>query len=387
MPSFSARYGRLVIPVVLIILILHLRSTEFRPSPSPVGVEYVDQHTDPNPEPEVKVEEEHVESIPATDNKPSTILNETNNEDEPPIICPPLPGIEDVLVVVKTGITEAQDKIPVHLRTTLRCIPHRIIVSDYEEDISGVRTYDVLENVNETLKQSNDDFRIYNRAREYGRAGLLTQDLATEANGPTGMPNNPGWKLDKWKFLPMVCEAARARPDARWYVFLEADTYAIWRNLLAWLDRLDSNTRLYLGNQMQIGPDLIFAHGGSGFVLSQAAVQALLPYYSETRAQWDDFTETQWAGDSVLGKVLAEAGVPLTWSWPLLSTRSVWEVDSIREAFGKRPWCVPAVTFHHMTPADVERMHEFEQEWFAHVRVHTYLFLSFFLVCHILVSH
>ena len=33
---------------------------------------------------------------------------------EPAPYCPPLPGIEDVLVVMKTGVTEAREKVPIH---------------------------------------------------------------------------------------------------------------------------------------------------------------------------------------------------------------------------------------------------------------------------------
>ncbi|MBX7558254.1 hypothetical protein K1Y78_62900, partial [Streptomyces sp. tea 10] len=89
--------------------------------------------------------------------------------------CRPLTGIEDVLVVLKTGITEAQEKVPAHVNTTLRCIPHKLVVSDYEEDLDGIRTHDVFRNISQSLL-ANEDFGLYNRARSGGRAALLEQD-------------------------------------------------------------------------------------------------------------------------------------------------------------------------------------------------------------------
>ncbi|KAJ5159671.1 uncharacterized protein N7482_006675 [Penicillium canariense] len=298
------------------------------------------------------------ESHPAAKNE-----TESKPKDKTSHSCRPLPGVENILVVMKTGITEAQDKVPVHLRTTLRCIPHKLIVSDFEEDIAGVRTHDVFRNTSESLLL-NGDFALYNRARAGGRDALTQQDHTKVANGAAGMTDNPGWKLDKWKFLPMIQEARAYRPDVQWYVFLEADTYTIWPNLLAWLAQLDSQKKLYLGNQMQIGED-VFAHGGSGFVLSHAAMHAVADYHAAHVDRWNYITETQWAGDCVLGMALKQAGVDLTWSWPHVIAQSLWEQDALGESFGRTQWCYPAMTFHHMTPTDIDRLYEFDRRWFA----------------------
>ncbi|KAJ5457965.1 hypothetical protein N7475_009353 [Penicillium sp. IBT 31633x] len=344
MTALPARYGRwgpILAPVVMILLILHILRANFGKSTTQDVVE---------PAPGLTIDTRN-ETIPKT------------NEPVPPS-CPPLTGMEDVLVVLKTGITESQDKVPVHLRTTLRCVPHKIIVSDFEEDIAGTQTHDVFLNVSNTLKQGNEDFALYNRAHTGGRAALTSQDHMKVANGPSGMKDNPGWKLDKWKFLPMIHTARRARPDAKWFVFLEADTYPIWANLLGWLAHFNPDDALYLGNQMQIGPS-IFAHGGSGFVLSHAAIHAVADFHKLHIDEWDAITDREWAGDCVLGMALAAAGVGLTWSWPHVTAQSVWEQDMLHEGFGKKPWCYAPFTFHHMTPADVDRFWEFEQQWFA----------------------
>ncbi|KAJ5423450.1 hypothetical protein N7491_008666 [Penicillium cf. griseofulvum] len=332
MPSVPLRYGRWVSilgPVILILLILHLIHADFDSKTTQDVIE---------PAAGLTIETQN-KTIPQTDHVPPS--------------CPTDTGMDDVLVVMKTGITEAQHKVPVHLRTTLRCIPHKIIVSDFEEDIAGTRTHDVFLNVSDTLKQTNGDFALYNRAREGGRTALTDEDHTKVENSVFGMTENPGWKLDKWKFLPMIHTARHQKPDAKWFVFLEADTYPIWPNLLGWLAHFNHEDML------------LFAHGGSGFVLSHAAIHAVADFHKLHIDEWDGITDQEWAGDCVLGRALSAAGIELTWSWPQVTTQSVWEQDMLHAAFDKNPWCFAPSTFHHMTPADVDRFWEFEQQWFA----------------------
>lgn len=292
--------------------------------------------------------------------------NTVAHEDDGDFLCPPMPGIDDVLVVLKTGVTEALEKVPVHLRTTFRCIPHYVIFSDFAEKIGGVQVHDVLRSVDDEVKQNVPDFNLYNRLQLYGRTGLLPSDNTQEENGAFGMPNNPGWKLDKWKFLPMIDESLQRKPDAKWFVFMEADTHIEWPNLMAWLARLDPDQPLYLGTETQIA-DVLFAHGGSGFIISNPAVRLVSEYRRSRVAELDEYTDGHWAGDCVLGKVLADAGVPLTFSWPLLQNSRLGEVEPLTNAFYRQPWCYPIVGFHHLTPLDVEQMWRFDQDWFVKV--------------------
>lgn len=280
--------------------------------------------------------------------------------------CNYIHGMEDILVVMKTGVTEVREKVPVHINTTLKCVPHYVIFSDYEEEIAGVRTYDVLRSVSNETKQANLDFGIYNRLHDQGREGLLAADWRDEANGPFGKPGNPGWKLDKWKFVPMMNEALQVRPNAKWYVFIEADSYMVWPNLVAWLSRLDHKKPYYLGAPMQIG-NILFAYGGSGIILSNPAMQMVSKHRAGQSTELEKFTADNWAGDCVLGKVLHDAGVRLLWSWPMLQTARVWELDHFAEGYGRKPWCYPAISYHHMDTQDIEVMWHFDQEWFGDV--------------------
>ncbi|GAB1214131.1 hypothetical protein ATERTT37_003291 [Aspergillus terreus] len=275
------------------------------------------------------------------------------------IECPS--GFKNIHVVLKTGATEAIPKLLIHFNTTLRCVQNYTIFSDYEDEISGVPIHDVLQGVDERIKSTHPDFKLYTHLRQSGKEALSTWDLHHEdPSTPSGKPSNSGWILDKWKFLPMMHETLKARDDAAWYFFMETDTYVQWANLLNWLMRFNPDEPFYLGNQMQIG-DVIFAHGGSGFVLSQPALKRVVDYHSTRVAEWDTYTDHHWAGDCVLGKALQDAGVGLLWSWPMMQGSNPWFFDYLSPAFGKTPWCYPPVTYHHMTPEGVQAMWDFEQ--------------------------
>ncbi|KAB8239089.1 uncharacterized protein BDW43DRAFT_260543 [Aspergillus alliaceus] len=296
----------------------------------------------------------------------TTIISGSNNTNPPE--CPELPGINDVLVVLKTGATEALQKVPVHFNTTLKCIPHFVLFSDFEEEIAGVQAHDVLRSVDESIKDTSLEFDLYNRLRKFGRAGLTSDDIGDDPSTPSGKPENRGWKLDKWKFLPMINETLRVRADAKWYVFMEADTYVVWPNLLKWLEKFDPSKPYYMGSQVNIG-DLTFAHGGSGYVISQAAMHMVSDHRASRVEEYDRYTAESWAGDCVLGKALHDVGVSLFFSVPLLQGDTPWTF----RYYGPKEdhhWCSPAVTYHHMVPDDIREMWRFESSWWAYVSTH-----------------
>lgn len=268
------------------------------------------------------------------------------------------------MVILKTGATESLEKVPIHLRTTLQCVPHFAVFSDYEETINGVRTYDVLQNVSSEIKDREPEFGIYRRLQEVGREGLTQAEWGDNRNGPLGKLNNPGWKLDKWKFLPMIDGALDLMPDAKWYVFLEADTYVVWPNLVNWLAQLHHEHNYYLGSPMQIG-EVLFGYGGAGIVLSSHTMKLLSQYRSRAQTELEEVTAVEWAGDCALARALKGVHVDLTWAWPMMMTSRPWEIDYFSEGYGRQPWCYPAISYHHMASDDIQEMWDFEGAFFA----------------------
>ena len=274
-------------------------------------------------------------------------------------------ALDDVLVIMKTGANEAPDKLPVHFATTLRCVPHYVVYSDLNETIAGHDVYDALDEINPEIRMTHPDFRYYQALQDQGRDAFSEEELekwSMAGNSRQGR-DTPGWKLDTWKFLPMAEKAYRQRPDAKWFIFAEADTYILWKNMITWLSKFDASQAKYLGMQMQVQGE-IFGYGGAGFVLSNSALRTLVDLLHADRAHWDGFTETHWAGDCVLGQALKSAGISLSFSWPTLVSESPTSLN-FNGTFGGKGgfWCHFAATYHHLSPQDIIEFSAFEQEW------------------------
>jgi hypothetical protein len=287
-----------------------------------------------------------------------------------PLPCRSLPGASETLVVFRTGSTELASRLPTHLSTSLRCFPNYLIFSDVEETYHGEHILDALADVSPNIQANNPDFDLHRRLQKGGRAALNSSELAGSPDKyaiKTGKIENEGWRLDKWKFLPMLNKTLHQHPAMKWYVFTEADGFLLSSTLHQYLATLDPTQPIYAGNPMQIGPD-VFAHGGSGFVVSQPAMWKLVNYYAAHKTSIEEITENHWAGDCVLGKTFADAGVPLTYAWPSFQsdypglveyTRSDARPDGQR----LRVWCTTPVSYHHMSAAQVEEMWDYEQDW------------------------
>jgi hypothetical protein len=296
----------------------------------------------------------------------------TFNHFTPPLPCHSLPGANETLVVFRTGSTELASRLPTHLSTSMRCFPNYLIFSDVEETYHGEHIFDALEDVSTNILETNPDFELHQRLRQGGRAALNSSELAGSPDkyaSKTGKPENAGWKLDKWKFLPMLNKTLHERPNMEWYVFTEADGFILGSMLQQYLATLDSTQPIYAGNPMQIGPD-IFAHGGSGFVVSRPAMWRLVNYYTAHKSEIEEITDSYWAGDCVLGKTFTDAGVPLTRAWPAFQSDYPGLVEYTRadarpQGEKLRVWCTTPVSYHHMSAAQVEEMWNYEQDWIA----------------------
>lgn len=290
--------------------------------------------------------------------------------------CDSLKGLDDVFVILRTGSTEAPRKLPVHFTTTLRCVPHYGLYSDYEEEIDGHHVYNTLDELDPELVATHPDFEYYRRLQEGGRDAFTPEELAqwAAAKNTDGGRDSPFWKLDKWKFLPLAEKALRQRPEAKWYLFIESDTYILWQTLLEWLSYFDPSKPYYLGMQMQIG-DIIFAYGGAGFILSKPALQTLVEQRKANVKMYDDYTASHWAGDCILGKALRDSGINLLWSFPTLVGDQPADID-FNTTFGgadKQPWCFFAASYHHLPPAEYSKFAEFEAIWNQEVSSFTFI--------------
>lgn len=269
--------------------------------------------------------------------------------------CAAIADSPDVVVVVKTGANVIYDRLPTQLLTALKCCKDILIFSDLEQELGPYHVYDVLQDVSDTVKQSSPDFHYYRTLQEYQRNGLDIRSLRTTAG-------DAAWNLDKYKFIHMLEKSWQLRPGHDWYVFVEADTYLVWSNLLLWLKRLDPSEPLYLGSPTYANFEA-FAHGGSGIILSGAAISKVLDNDPDLAARYDVLMMHEHFGDYVLMRALKEKGIELSMRWPMLQAERPSTIPfGPGPDNGVRHWCQPIITMHGVTPGEVDAIWQFEQQ-------------------------
>ncbi|KAH6717409.1 hypothetical protein BKA61DRAFT_322903 [Leptodontidium sp. MPI-SDFR-AT-0119] len=261
-----------------------------------------------------------------------------------------------ITLIIKTGAQEVSH-LSIQIGTTLLYLGplDLLIFSDLQSSLGPFLIHDALRNVDQALKETDPDFAIYRDIWRYQRTGQDISDLNEErAKGD----NRVGWKLDKYKFIHMVEQTFEMRPGSKWYVFVETDSYVVWSNLAEWLERLDSTKPIYLGAPVMLGGEA-FAHGGSGYVLSNAAMNKLLgPDQPQgLAASWDKRMKSHCCGDLALAIALKEKGVDVQGAGPMLHGEKP-------ATFSYGPgelWCQPVVTMHHVLPHEVSAIWRFER--------------------------
>ncbi|KAI1389190.1 glycosyltransferase family 31 protein [Hypoxylon trugodes] len=246
--------------------------------------------------------------------------------------CTSFPATSNILTVVKTGATESYSKIPTQLLTVLRCLPDFLLFSDMEQDIAGYHIRDSLDNVLSEAKKGNPDFDLYRRQQ----ACVVDQQACSSEKKRDGKPE--GWNLDKYKNVHIAEKTYQLRPNYDWYLFIDADTYVLWGNLVQWLGTLkDPFTKKYYLGSMTLINDFGFAHGGSGYILSQATMQGLAKDRFGIANQYDMKAKESCCGDYVMGLALKEiSGAHVSQSWPTINGEKPHTIP-----YGSRQWCHP----------------------------------------------
>jgi Fringe-like len=264
---------------------------------------------------------------------------------------------ENVVVMVKTGASEAAEKVPAQMATTLRCAKHVLHFSDLEQDIGQYHLHDALDNVPASFVENNPEFDLYKKQKALWRDKGDISELRG-AKDPESPHKLAAWTLDKYKFLYVLEKTWVQKPDMDWYVLIDADSYIFWPTLLTWLSTMDPTKKSYFGSGVFIGEDL-FAHGGSGIVMSRAAVYEIVVAHQGTAARWDLDMRAKCCGDLVLGLAFKEFGIELQNARPFMSG----ETPSTLPFGPGTPeyMCTPALTMHHLTPADMRELVEFER--------------------------
>jgi hypothetical protein len=266
----------------------------------------------------------------------------------------PVPGSEfckdvhnapNVMIVLRTSKAEINEKLPAQIRGLLSCVPNFAIFSDHEGSIDGIPVHNALESIGSETKRTHDEFREYQ---------LMHADA--EHKPDAGKTKT----LDKWKFLPMVYKAYHLKPDAKLYIFIEADTSLSWTNVLQWAGRLDYRIPYYSGAPTFIN-SVKLAQRGSGIMLSQGAMRRYAKSYDELYAdKWEVNLRTGCCGDMALAQALGDAHVEFYSSWPLMQSEQPASLD-----YTPRNWCAPAISWHHTNSEALDEIWSTQKDWTA----------------------
>jgi hypothetical protein len=279
----------------------------------------------------------------------------------------------EILLIMKTGTTAMWKRLLIHFTTSLspeRIPPENVVLySDSEDKIGDFQIIDVLANITETTK-THPDFDVYHQATEYSRYNVYLEAANLEGDnyGPPG-----GWVIDKYKFVPLIQHAGRNWPHVKWYVYMEDDTYLFLPNIIRYLSTFDWQQPHYLGH-LGGRSGVVFAHGGSGFVLSRGAWGKSFGLNEAISEEYEEYASQHCCGDQILGHALNKYGVRFGENGG--DEKFTWGFNGVvhwKFPFSRWNWCWPLMSWHHVHNRDVARYYAFEQSWDFTVSFHLML--------------
>lgn len=252
--------------------------------------------------------------------------------------------LDDVQVVLRVASSEAAAN-KAHLSTVSSCITNLLIVGDREERLGDRHVLDILADLPKSYETENPDFRAY------------VEQKKAHGEGETAKESQRAFKLDRFKYLPMVDKAYATNPRAKWFVFLESDVYFFWDTLFRLLSQLDPAEPHYMGAPHKGSNDRWFAYGGAGFVLSQGLMKQLMLAKTPLSVRYESWLQGEQRGDSVLAYAIQNAtGVKLEALYPTFASDQLKDVMTTRDR-----WCVPLLSLHQIKPEQMEDLWKWER--------------------------
>ncbi|KAF8475860.1 hypothetical protein BDZ91DRAFT_788522 [Kalaharituber pfeilii] len=346
------RHGRFIKLIAVVSVVLFLGSIWSFSSRS-------DTNLVPDTEPPVPINSKYPLPPLPTPPPPKSDFDLEYHPDPAPF--PPPEGAEDVVLVIKTGSQVIWQRLPIHLITTTTRTPNFLVFSDLAERFGNVPVHDCLKNVKPALKEDHKQFEIYRKARVIKPFPGFTNLDAIPSTRPYNldiakMKLDGGWDLDKYKNVPILYQAYRAVPGKRWYIFIDADSFVFVGNLVRYLDATYNPSKpLYIGSQTLLGNE-IFAHGGTGYILSGAAAKLAVVDHPELEHAFEEYAINHCCGDHVLSRVMDKVGVGLTYERGRLQGEPWYGIR-----WDDRTWCSEILSFHHVGQGDVQELWEFER--------------------------
>lgn len=256
-----------------------------------------------------------------------------------------------IFLLVKTGFSMQWDRLPAHFFTTFTRFPNFGIYSDAASSMAGYEIIDILQDLPTKVLQDHQ-LGLYLEQQKARQAHAYTRPSPPKDERP--------WIMDKFKTLPMLQHAWKHAPDNDWYMLIDDDSYVLSDNVGRWLATLDPNKPYYLGSAVA-GLKHVFAHGGSGIVLSRGLMELAFGH-DDSDAWVDEYSEQairECCGDYILAAFLKEKlDINLNLS---ISGKKFQGEDFTHIAFNKQNWCSDIVSFHHTYSRNMELLWEYER--------------------------
>ncbi|SMR52397.1 unnamed protein product [Zymoseptoria tritici ST99CH_1E4] len=260
--------------------------------------------------------------------------------------------LRDIQPVLKVGHGVVQTRARNSLNSCSACIDDLLIFSDFDEELEGRPIINVISDL-PAEHQEQEQLIPWKAMNGLPVNGSIMDPEIT---------GRQGWELDKFKFLLSISRAWRMRPEKRWYVFYEGDTFVVWDNVFRWLANFDPDTPQYFGSpspgREDKGERVWFANGGPGYIISRAAMRRLVKNdFDQTTGEYlgSKFTESHWGdvltdccGDSVLGWALWQEQVRISGVWPSMNPHPLHGVP-----FSDQHWCQPVMSMHKVHEKDM----------------------------------
>ena len=272
-----------------------------------------------------------------------------------PVLAEKSSKYDHIAIAVKTGHEVAFERLPSLLVTFLSNVNNLVLVGDSPKlNVGSKSVVDVLSDILEEMQARK------NPSKE--KVKDISKRLYKRANTEASKQNNAslGWKTDTHKNLPAYRLLYDTYPNAQWYMMIDDDTYVFMDNLVDSLSKFDPNEDHYLGlanfyrgcgGVRKFSPENLFAHGGSGIVLSRGAMVEMYPNIHKCIIQ----SEKCWAGDVRVALCLRDLGIKVK------SSRS-FIIDPPNDKLNFTNACAKPVTFHHLLGKQVQKMYDLELE-------------------------
>ncbi|KAI8809091.1 hypothetical protein BJ742DRAFT_806245 [Cladochytrium replicatum] len=287
-----SRLLRRVLPLLLILII------------GAVAFTVLDLHIDIGSIPSICSPTPHTPS--SSDNKENIKLNiqgsdQDGAEDVSIVMAPSgqplIPTVKrspfsHLAVALKTGADTAIERVPVQVLTFLKDIENLLVIADAPNiQVGELHVHDVYTGLYDDGTRQNRYSK--NAAIGHGLADGEDHDEHDTlhrrdqmAEGLTPDNSAQGWKLDAHKNLPGFKILYEKFPDAHWYMMIDDDTYVFFDTLIYALGAagIDYRDPWYFGGAnvfvgcdgvKKFGDGPLFAHGGTGILMSQGAIKKI----------------------------------------------------------------------------------------------------------------